>query len=242
MYQNSSLQSNLENILQKIINLPEDWHGAGSLDPETLKAIVRYCSRLNITFSIETGSGKSTLLFSHLSPNHKVFAKDGGNGSITKVKESPLLNRESVEFIEGPTQLTLPNYQFDCQFQAALIDGPHGYPFPDLEYYYIYQRLEPGAILVIDDIDIPSIHNMFEVIKADDMFSLLEIVSTAAFFCRTNVAPFNPLGDGWWLQNYNMRKLVNYHNQNNQKKATLTSIKALMPKPIKTVIKKVLRY
>lgn len=228
--------SSIQELFEKIAALPEDWHQAGTLDPVVLEAIIRYCSRLKITNSIETGSGKSTLLFSHLSPNHKVFAKDGGNGSVTKVKESSLLNRASVEFIEGPTQLTLPNYHFDCSFQIALIDGPHGYPFPDIEYYYIYQRLESGSLLILDDIDIPSIHNMFDVIKADEMFTLVEVVNTAAFFIRTEAAMFDPLEDGWWLQNYNKGKLV----PPLQKRSPLNVVKRCIPSPIKTWLKQLL--
>ena len=34
----------------------------------------------------------------------------------------------------------------------VLIDGPHGYPFPEIEYFYFYPRLKPGALLVVDDI------------------------------------------------------------------------------------------
>lgn len=202
----SSVQIQINKILQEVMALPEDWHGAGTVVDAALEALVRHCSDLNIKHSIETGAGRTTLLFSHLSPNHKVFAKDNGNGSITKVQQSPLFNSECVEFIEGANQLTLPKYQFDCQFQVALIDGPHGYPFPDMEYYYIYPHLDTGAILIVDDIQIPTIYNMFKFIEADEMFSLIEIVGNTAFFRRTDVATFNPLGDGWWLQNYNKGK------------------------------------
>jgi len=183
------------------------WHGAGSLSPSVLKGIVKYCSQLDIKHSLETGAGKSTLVFSHLSKKHKVFAIDKGNKSIALVKDSPLLNNETVEFVDGPTQLTLPGYRFNHKLQAALIDGPHGYPFPDLEYYYIYPLLDEGAVLIVDDIDIPMVYNLFRFIKADDMFSLVDIVFKTAFFRRTDAPLFDPLSDGWWLQNYNKRKL-----------------------------------
>ena len=66
----------IDEILDSVLALPQNWHGAGSFDRVTIKAIVRHCCSLKITNSLETGSGKSTLIFSHLSPNHKVFAKD----------------------------------------------------------------------------------------------------------------------------------------------------------------------
>lgn len=196
-----------EESLTKILNLPETFHGAGSFSKRTLEAMINHCRSLEISASLETGSGKSTLLFSHLSQHHKVFALDNGNGSITNVLNSPLLNRDTIELIDGATQITLPNYVFKQQFQLALIDGPHGYPFCDLEYFYIYPLLQENALLIIDDIDIPTVYNMYQFIKADDMFDLIEVIDKTAFFYRTNCPTFSPIGDGWWLQKYNQEKI-----------------------------------
>ncbi len=151
------------------------------------------------------GPAKSSLLLSHLSSDHHVFAVDGGGG-LSQVRESPLLRNENVTFVEGPTQITLPQYRFPQKLQMVLIDGPHGYPFPDLEYYYFYPLIEPGGLLLIDDLPFPSIARMFEIIRADDIFELLEVVEDKlAIFGRTNAPIVDPQGDGWWLQGYNRR-------------------------------------
>ena len=143
------------------------------------------------------------MLFSHLSENHLVFAFDEGDRSISAVKQSELFKAENVTFIEGSTQKTLPQYNFTKKFQLALIDGPHGYPFPDLEYYYFYPNIVKGGLLLVDDIQIPTIHRMFEIIKAEDMFRLLTVVDNMAFFRRTDSPLINPFRDDWWLQGYN---------------------------------------
>ena len=115
--------------------------------------------------------------------------------------------------MEGPTQATLPVHRFPKKLQLALIDGPHGYPFPDLEYYYLYPQIETGGLLLVDDIQIPTIRNMFNIIKADPMFDLLEIVDgNMAFFKRTSAPCIDPMSDSWWLQGYNMehyRQIMN---------------------------------
>lgn len=195
---------NIDELVRDISQLPSDWHGAGSVSSRVLEAIARHVAGLGgaLQRSMESGSGKTTLLFSHLSPEHTVFAVDAGN-SISQVKKSELLNRDSVSFVEGPTQVTMPQYDFSKKIQLALIDGPHGYPFPDLEYYYFYQIIEEGGLLLLDDTRIPSIGRMFEVISADDMFELLEVVDDTAFFRRTEAPLLNPLSDSWWLQGYN---------------------------------------
>jgi hypothetical protein len=84
-----------------------------------------------------------------------------------------------------------------------MIDGPHGYPFPDMEYCYLYPHVATGGLLLLDDTHIPSIGRMVEIIKAEDMFDLLEVVDNMAFFRRTEAPTLDPLGDNWWLQGYN---------------------------------------
>lgn len=193
----------LTEVLGGIEQLPPDWHRAGSVSMRVLEAIVRHANGTDVVRSAETGAGKTTLLFSHLSRNHKVFALDGDNGSVSVVRNSPLLRTATVEFVEGPTQRTLPSYTFDDPLQVALIDGPHGYPFPELEYLCLYPHLTEGALLILDDIHIPTIRRLFEFLSEEEMFRLIEVVDHAAFFRRTAAPVFDPEGDGWWLQQYN---------------------------------------
>ena len=194
----------ISELIERIAELPEDWHGAGSVDGNVLCAIARHSETIGpIRHSVETGSGKTTLLFSHLSADHRVFAVDAAK-SITRVRESPLFRSDAVTYVEGPTQRTLPTYQFPNQVQIALIDGPHGYPFPDLEYYYFYPIIQAGGFLLVDDTQIPTITRMFDIIKSDEMFALLEVVNrNMAIFRRTSKPLINPCGDAWWLQGYN---------------------------------------
>jgi hypothetical protein len=193
------------NVLSEVLKVAPTLHGAGTFSAATLEAMMRHASAQPIRHSAETGSGASTLMFSHLSEHHLVFAMDCGTDSVRGVQRSPLLRAEHVTFVEGPTQLTLPVHTFAHPLQLALIDGPHGYPFPDLEYYYLYPQLEAGALLIVDDIHIPTITHLFEFLKADAMFALQEVVETTAFFRRTAAETFSPTGDGWWMQRYNAR-------------------------------------
>jgi hypothetical protein len=195
----------LRAVLAEVVRIAPSLHTAGTFSAGAVEAIVRHATARPVQHSVETGSGASTLLFSHVSEDHTVFAMDGGTGSIRSIETSPLLRREAVTFVEGPTQVTLPLHRFAHRLQLALIDGPHGYPFPDLEYYYVYPHLDPDALLIVDDIHIPTITNLFDFISADEMFDLLEVVETTAFFRRTYAPTFPPTGDGWWTQRYNKR-------------------------------------
>ena len=65
-------------------------------------------------------------------------------------------------------------------------------------------RPAPGALLVIDDIQIPTVNNLYAFLNQDLMFELLEeLEGKTAFFRRTREPVFNPLGDNWWQQEYN---------------------------------------
>jgi hypothetical protein len=195
-------------VVNHIVDTAQELHKCGTFGRSALAALAKHLSKRHIRCSAETGSGASTLLFSHCSDQHIVFSIDSGGGSVVNIQASPLLCSGRVTWIEGPTQLTLPTYRFQHKLQAALIDGPHAYPFPDLEYYYLYQQLETGSLLVIDDIQIPTIHNLFDFLRSDRMFVLEEVVDTTAFFTRTGEPMFCPIGDSWWEQQYNKTPLV----------------------------------
>jgi predicted O-methyltransferase YrrM len=190
-----------EKTLELISALPRDWHRVGTMLSTVLAAMVRLTGG-HVTRSVETGTGKTTLLLSHLSERHTVFALDMGD-SLTVTRNSELLNRARVEFVEGPTQRTVPAYRFTEPLDFVLIDGPHGYPYPEMEYWVFYQHIREGGLLVIDDIHIPTIHRLFEFLREERMFELVEVVESTAFFRRTAAPLFDPYGDGWWLQQFN---------------------------------------
>jgi hypothetical protein len=215
----------LDEIRRRIEEIAPSLHTAGTFSARAFHAIARHARKRRILHSVETGSGASTLLLSHLSAQHTVFALDGGSGSIANVRRSPLLRPDVVTFVEGPTQTTLPLYRFTNRLQVVLIDGPHGFPFPEMEYYHLYPHLDPGALLIVDDIDIRSVHNLFEFLRRDAMFTLDEVVQTTAFFTRTDAPVFDPLGDGWWTQHYNARPLL--------RRVWKEKIGSLLPRPVR---------
>lgn len=186
--------------------LPE--HRSGTVDAAVLQSIEDLAPR-PLRWSMETGCGKTTILLSNLSEAHVVFALDDSDterSSVRFYRDCPFYRDSTTRLVAGPTQLTLPRFEFRSEIDLALLDGPHGYPFPELEYYYVYPRLRPGALLVVDDIHIPTIHHLHSVLAEDEMFELVHIERTTSFFRRTTAPAFGPLGDGWWLQQYNSRR------------------------------------
>ena len=188
--------------------------------------------------SMETGTGRTTLLLSHLSADHTVFTKDdqGDGDSLRRVRDAPLLNERTVRFEIGPTQRTLLAHEFEAPLQLAYLDGPHAFPFPELEYWAVYPHIDEGGLLVVDDIHIPTLHNFFRFLDADAMWRLVEVVDHTAFFTRTAAPLVDPFGEGWWEQGYN--RTPNFSHLPTPRRA-IAAIKARTPQRAVGVLQRV---
>lgn len=184
-------------------------HAAGAFPTNVLRRIEEILPP-KIESSAETGCGKSTILFSNISKHHKVFALDDRNSANSSVRfftDCSLTNHDRIETIFGSTQETLLNYNEHVQYDAVLIDGPHGYPFPELEYLFFYPHIKQGGFLIIDDVNIPTIGRLADFLAEDDMFELIETINSTSVFQRSSAPMFNPKGDGWYTQKYNRHRV-----------------------------------
>ena len=197
-----------DHIIQRIIEeVPTTFHSHGSLHPDVLWHIMREHKRVDARISVETGCGLSTLVLSHLSDRHTVFVSPQGD-SLQNTQSNPYLRSSTTSFVIGPSQIMVPKWQFSEPLDFVLLDGPHAYPFPDLEYYYIYPYIRKGGMLVIDDIHIPSIHGIYEFLRDDEMWEHCGDVLTTSFFRRTDKPVFDPLGGDWVSQRFNRRRFA----------------------------------
>lgn len=197
-------------LLDDLVAAAQDLNPGDNLSPRVLRAIARHAAARPVLRSAETGAGGSTLLLSQISGHHTAFAIEGDNRIVTRVKASVFFREGTTGIVEGPTQATLPGYRFDGPLDAVLIDGPHAFPFPQLEYYYLYPHIAENGLLVLDDIHIRTIHELHRFLRRDEMFDVLEVVGRTAFYRRTSAPVFDPLGDGWWRQAYNRKRLARY--------------------------------
>jgi Methyltransferase domain len=159
--------------------------------------------------TVETGCGASTVVFAQYAAEHTVYCYDdrdyAGGSSVLYAQSFPGFREEAVRWVFGPTQRTIFAEPLDRPVDVIQIDGPHGYPFPELEYFAFIRWLTHGGVLIVDDIHIPSINNMYQFLLQDDGFRVLSIVQTTAFLERTQLPVVNLEGDDWWLQRYNVQ-------------------------------------
>lgn len=68
------------------------------------------------------------------------------------------------------------------------IDANHGHPFPALDLLVPLDRLAPGAIVVLDDINLPVIHPQFEDWGAHHLFYELQVEKVEGAFHQSGHA------------------------------------------------------
>ncbi|HUB63202.1 MAG TPA: class I SAM-dependent methyltransferase [Methylocella sp.] len=211
-----------EDLDHVISSLTQGIHYAGSVSGAVLHELRKLARGIGgIQHSLETGCGRTTVIFSRIASNHLCFCYDDRNidlpagrleetRSVDFVLDNPSFNKNHVNFIFGPTQITLQKYDFnETSLDFVFLDGPHHFPFVELEYYYLYPHIRKGGILGIDDIHFPTIANFFRFLRDDDMWRLISIIENTAFFERTDAPTFDPLGGegGHPLQRYNALRM-----------------------------------
>jgi len=113
-----------------------------------------------------------------------------------------------VTFVEGESRCTVPAYPFSEALDLVLLDGPHAYPLPQVEFVYLFPRLRIGGWLLLDDIQIPSVYELFRFLRMETAVELEEVAVRTAFFRKTQDAAPEP--DGWERQGINRRPVLRY--------------------------------
>lgn len=195
------------------------FHSWDAMAPPALRAIAERGWAKPFLATAETGCGGSTILLSHLSRQHTAFAIEGENRTISELSRCPDLQCGNVTFVEGRTKDTLPRHRFQAPLDLVLLDGPHAYPLPQIEYAHLFPHLRRGGWLIIDDLQIPSVHELFRFLRREPGVELEGVIARTAFFrkiedeCARNAGP-----DGWWLQGMNRRLVLRYSWQDRLRK------------------------
>ena len=181
------------------------FHPWDAMAPAALSGILR---RGPFRSTAETGCGGSTIVLSQASDRHTAFAIDGEDRTITELRKHSDLRARNVTFVEGETRRTLPAHQFEGGLDLVLLDGPHAYPLPQIEFAYLLPHIKIEGWLVLDDIQIPSVYELFRFLTKESSVVLEEVIVRTAFFRRVSAPDHGP--DGWPLQGMNRRTILRY--------------------------------
>lgn len=119
--------------------------------------------------TLETGLGMSTVLFSLWSRHHVcVVSSDDEVDRLRRYADEHALDLTSVHFQVGSSDQLLPLLQIE-PVDLYFIDGGHGFPQPSIDWYYGSMLLRPGGVVVVDDIQLPSVNDyLVRFLRADD--------------------------------------------------------------------------
>jgi hypothetical protein len=190
---------------QELIADAVQFHPWDAMAPAALNALAK---RGPFEFSAETGCGGSTIVLSQISKHHTAFAIEGPDRTITGLTQHPDFRSETVVFVEGESKRTLPLHTFEGRLDLALLDGPHAYPLPQLEFAYLFPQIRVGGWLVLDDVQIPSVHELVRFLRLESSVVLEEVAVRTAFFRKIQESDIGP--DGWQHQGLNRRPILRY--------------------------------
>lgn len=191
-------------IVQRLLTDKPSFHefGAARWDalPKTLEAISRLAEHGAST--LEVGVGVSTVVFAASGANHiAISPAPDEHQRVRDYCRRIGIDDNGVNFIAGRSDDVLPSlWSRDHVLDLAFIDGAHEFPFPVIDWYYITRSLKIGGKLLMDDIPIPAVAQLFRHMRLEPNWRLDGVFDgrAAAF---TLLAPPGP-GD-WTHQAVN---------------------------------------
>ena len=81
------------------------------------------------------------------------------------------------ELLEEFSEFTLPRFvQEGRQFDWALIDGFHTFDQTLVDFFYINRMIPVGGVVVVDDVNMPSVHHVVRYIATYPAYRVMDAV------------------------------------------------------------------
>lgn len=125
--------------------------------------------------TLETGVGLSTLLFAKCQTQHIAITPDPDEiNRLCQVISSQSFSTTQIEFKIGQSEYVLPSLPQDPLLDLILIDGGHGFPTPFVDWFFSASRLKTGGIVIIDDINLPTVFQLYQFLVAHPHWQLVQ--------------------------------------------------------------------
>jgi hypothetical protein len=148
--------------------------------------------------TIETGTGVSTVVFTAAGAHHTAVSPNADEHERIRAYCRTIgIDDTGLSFAAGFSEEVLPKIAAPDSFDVAFIDGAHSFPFPAVDWHYIASSLRVGGKMILDDIPIPAVAQVFKFMDDEPNWQLDRILDDrAALFTLTAVAP----PENWVLQ------------------------------------------
>jgi precorrin-6B methylase 2 len=192
-------------IVQRLLADKPSFHLSGEARwdalPKTLDAIRTSTKPGDLTF--EVGVGVSTVVFAACGADHTAVSPDPDEHErVRNYCEQAGVDDSRITFVVGLSDDVLPSVlSRERTIDVAFIDGAHSYPLPVLDWYYITRSLKVGGKLLLDDIPIPAVAQVYRHMTLEPNWRLDGLFDDRAA-ALTLLAPPEPQDD-WPSQPFN---------------------------------------
>jgi Methyltransferase domain len=194
------------NIVERVLDDKPSFHlsGAARWDalPETLGAIARFAQPGDTT--LEVGVGVSTVVFAACGANHTAVSCDPAEHErVREYCRQIGIDDSRLHFVAGMSDDVLPALLTrDRTLDVALVDGAHSFPLPVVDWHYVTRALKVGGRLLLDDIPVPAVGQVFRHMKLESGWRLDGIFDDRAAAFTLIALPDKD--DDWIRQPFNV--------------------------------------
>jgi hypothetical protein len=175
----------------------------GGLNPYIGGRIIEVVSELGSPRILETGAGATTLLFLLLAPQSvTTIAPDRAlHDRVHKEAADRGIDTRPLRFLIERSELALPQLAAAGEsIDVALIDGNHGWPAVFVDFCFINYMLCKDGVLLVDDIQLHSVAQLFLLLRNQPDYELLSI--------EDKQATFRKVTDGQWLPDWRQEPFI----------------------------------
>ena len=181
-------------------NAPQGVWAAAQDCLEFLAATLRPGSR-----TLETGCGATTIVFAASGTAHTAVFLDESEGlAVQDWCRDHGLSTDGVSFYPGSSSETLPRLEIG-DLDLVMVDGCHGFPFPQLDWYYAASHLVDGGVLVVDDTHLAAPYELRRYLERDPRWTRIHVGTQWVAFRRVGAGS---LDEEWTAQQFHAPLVV----------------------------------
>ncbi len=136
------------------------------------------------TRSLETGCGATTIVFAAAGAHHTAVFLHASEGEAVRTWCGRHdVGLDAVTLRAGSSSQVLPTLD-PGPLDLVMVDGCHGFPFPQLDWYYAAAHLIDGGILIVDDTQLAAPYELRRYLEHDPRWERLHVGSQWVAFKR----------------------------------------------------------
>ncbi len=178
-----------------------------AVPPQIIRYFAEHVTSDHLT--IETGSGHTTVALAALARHHVCVTIDEVSVGLIKEYMARIgLPEEKVTFILEPSDVALPKLPAGEIYDAAFIDGGHGFPLPVIDWHYIDKRLKVGGLLGLDNTEIRAVYDAQRFLDENESYAPADRFVNHHYGRRYGTSFYRKLRDDereTWKQPYNLK-------------------------------------